>query len=209
MAEEQREKRAYVRRAPLNTPEINRQRRAEFAASQPPLVDRDEPGSSAPTTRSVSVSDIRTEDELKSEAARNDFNSNLVDSYSAGTLAETHPQWDTVNIRDVPSQKVSESDENYNKKLGKNPEGAIWARAMALPSTIVSQHGIHFHRGDFQKHWGAPTGHIRALVARNPSVGVRPVTGEDYARINGPVATESESSNSWEDSNGTATGETG
>ena len=201
MAEEKREKRAYVRRAPLNTPEINRQRRAEFAASQPPPIDRASAGPSTPTRRSVSISDIRTEDELREESARNTANSDLVSSYEAGTLRETHPYHATVRIADVPSQRVSESDVNYNKRLGKSPHGAVWARALALPGTIVSHHGIHFDQREFHKHWGVPAREVHTAVTRNPSVGVPPVSNEDFQRVSSQAE-----GNSWEDTDGTATG---
>jgi len=205
MAEEERQKRAYVRRAPLRTPEFGRARRAAFAATQPPLIERPEPsGTSA--RRPTSISDIRTDDELQAETARNNAHSDLVSSYEAGTLAQTHPFHATVPISKVPQQRASESSTNYNKRLGTTAGGAVWARALALPGTIISKHGVHFDQREFHKHWRAPASHIVSAIARSPSVGVPAVTNEDFTRIHSQA--DATSGNSWEDTDGTATGDT-
>ena len=208
MAEEERQKRAYVRRAPLRTPEFGIQKRKAFAASQPPPLERPEPsGTSA--RRPTSISDIRTDDELQAETARDNSHADLVSSYEAGTLKQTHPFHLTVPISSVPQQKVSESSTNYNKRLGTTKGGAVWARALALPSSVISKHGVHFDQRDFHKHWGAPASHIESAIERNPSVGVPAVTNEDFTRVKSEFEADNPvSSNSWEDTDGTATGDT-
>jgi hypothetical protein len=207
MAEEERQKRAYVRRAPLRTPEFGRARQAEFASLLPAPIERPEPsGTSA--RKPTSISDIRTDDELQAETARNNSHADLVSSYEAGTLKQTHPFHATVPFNPAFTKKISESDTNYNKRLGTLADGAVWARALALPSTLISQHGVHFDQRDFHKHWGAPASHVVAAVKRKPGVGVGPVTNDDFTRISSQFeADNSASSNSWEDTDGTATGD--
>jgi len=235
------EKRRYVRRLPVlgekGAKPNSLNRVGDPLGNLPPLRERPEPGArrpSAPITADTEETIARVRADFAETGDDPDKRltttaSDLVDSYNAGTLHLTHPHYDTVHIMDTPSQRVSESDKNYNKRLGTTPGGAIWARALSLPGSVMSEHGIHYDKNEFAKHWGAPAEHVKHYVERNPATGVPAVTNDDYARIRQSSVNEkyatyksedwqstygtgsanvSDSGNSWEDTDGTATGDT-
>jgi hypothetical protein len=140
------------------------------------------------------------------------------ESYEAGTLKQTHPSYITISHAALPKRGVSESHENYTKKLAAHPAGALWMRSLALPGTVMSSHGIHFDTSEFDKHWGVP--HQNFIEASNKGATLPVPTDDDYnltyqsvmsSGINQAKAEWQEmygdSGNSYTDADGTATGD--
>lgn len=145
--------------------------------------------------------------------------STIGESYAAGTLKQTHPNYVTISHAALPKRGVSENHENYTKKLASHGAGAVWMRSLSLPGTIMSSHGIHFDPSEFDKHWGVNPQNF--LDAANKGATLLPPTDEDYNLTHQSVMSSGinqaneewqdmygDSGNSYEDSDGTATGDT-
>jgi hypothetical protein len=150
------------------------------------------------------------------------------DSYEAGTLKQTHPQYTTIRHESLPRRGAGESHKNYTKKLASTLHGALWMRALSLPGTImgsvpneenpdVRRGVLHFDKDEFEKHWTYHPADFSEASKRGP---IAPPTNDEYNAVHQSVMSSginqsnaewqdmySDSGNSYTDEDGTATGD--
>lgn len=154
--------------------------------------------------------------------------STVHDSYEAGTLKQTHPQYTTIRHESLPKRGAGESHENYTKKLAATLHGSLWMRALSLPGTImgsvpdeenpdVRRGVLHFDKDEFEKHWTHHPADFAEASKRGP---IKPPTDDEYNAVHHSVISTGinqakaewqelygDSGNSYTDSDGTATGD--
>lgn len=139
---------------------------------------------------------------------------------TTGKHADNYSHYGFIPHSALPQRTPSETHENRERKLGKSGAGAVYSRALSLPGTIVSEHGIHYNGREFHQHWGYPVMDVVRAVDKTGSI--KPPSDIERARVEDSILSSAQSqyqssdwqdtygtgsASDWQDTDGTATGD--